>query len=566
MLRVLHLVPVAQEKTLRTVASLARALAAEQVESEIMIGCPDGCTVSASWTDRVTTTTFRTPADDAVAVLAVGVPALAGRIADHDLLHVHDALLGPQLAAAVHALTAVPYLTSDHAADGTGDEAFGKVEPGWLRTVNRYGAVLLTAAPHRFDAPAVPVHPLPGPDDAAAARRQREIYAAVLEHRPIPQDDRQPTVRMALPDVTAAELTAASRALASAKLSAGPHVEGFEREFAAWHGVADAVAVNSAAAALFAVLRCADIRGEVIVPSFTWAATANAVCAAGATPVWVDIDEDTLGLGPERVAAAIGPRTEAVLPVHYAGHPVRIAELAGLCRQHGLLLVEDAAEAAGARQHGRPVGTWGVGCFSFYGTKNMTTGGEGGMVTTNDPSLAARIRTLRAHGMRPVPGARHPWKKEAVTAGFNFRMPEPLAAVGREQLSRLDAMNARRHAIAEQFDEGLDVLGDRVRPQRELPGFRHVYHMYVVRLAVTAARDELVARLRARGVEASVHFDPPVHRHAYYRDRCPAADGALPNTDAASAGVVTLPLYTTMPPGSVRRVLDEFTAAVEDLA
>jgi dTDP-4-amino-4,6-dideoxygalactose transaminase/glycosyltransferase involved in cell wall biosynthesis len=400
---------------------------------------------------------------------------------------------------------------------------------------------------------------------SAVAARHRDLYRAVAEGRvPGEGDGAGETVRMALPDITAAEIGAATAALRSAKLSAGPHVEAFEREFAEWHGMPHAVAVNSAAAALFATLVCADVRGEVLVPSFTWAATANAVVAAGATPVWVEIEEDTLGLDPRAVAAAIGPRTEAVMPVHYAGHPARVAELAELCDRHGLLLVEDAAEAAGARQNGTPVGGFGTGCFSFYGTKNMTTGGEGGMVTTRDADLAARIRTLRAHGMRPVPGAAYPWKKEAVVAGYNFRMPEPLAAVGRRQLARLEGMNARRHAVAERFDEALAAtVGELVRPHRELPGFRHVYHMYVVRLRDASVRDETVALLRETGVEASVHFDPPVHRHAFYQDRYRIAGGDLSLTDDVAASVLTLPLYTTMSERSADRVVSSLARVLD---
>jgi dTDP-4-amino-4,6-dideoxygalactose transaminase len=343
-------------------------------------------------------------------------------------------------------------------------------------------------------------------------------------------------------------------------------VEGFEEEFAAWHGVPHAVAVNSAAAALFAAVSCAGITGEVLVPSFTWAATANTIVAAGAVPVWVDIEEDTLAIGPEAVAAAIGPRTEAVMPVHYAGHPARTAELAALCEQHGLLLIEDAAEAAGARQNGAPVGSFGVGCFSFYGTKNMTTGGEGGMVTTRDARLAAAIKTLRAHGMRPVPGSKYPWQKEAIVPGFNFRMPEPLAAAGRRQLERLEGMNDARRAVAAQYDLALEeALGDRVRPQRELPGFHHVYHMYVARLRDASVRNEAVARLRETGIEASVHFDPPVHRHDFYRSRYPIPAAGLDITDAVANSVVTLPLSTVMPQSQVRRVVAGLVRVLDEL-
>ncbi|MGW8375224.1 DegT/DnrJ/EryC1/StrS family aminotransferase [Streptomyces sp. ODS28] len=587
-IRVLHLLPRAERATAERVSALATALAAEGVRSELLLGHPAGqplADLGVGNVPGVTVTTF--PWEGEGPGLAEALRLLLERLgkgAEHDLVHAHDPLYGPQLAAVARSLTGTDFLTTAYEA-GAGQANAGE-RPG---PAPDFGLALLVpdaAARDRLaaEAPGTPVYVMPdaetgpdtgadtGPDTDAPAPtstcpdRHHALYTALAAgHTPREGEGPEETVRMALPDMTGAEAGAAAGALYSAKLSAGPHVEGFEREFAEWHGVQHAVAVNSAAAALFASLRCADIRGEVLVPSFTWAATANAVVAAGATPVWVEVDEDTLGLGPDAVAAAVGPRTEAVLPVHYAGHPCRIAELAELCRGNGLLLIEDAAEAAGARQNGAPVGSFGVGCFSFYGTKNMTTGGEGGMVTTGDSAFAARLRTLRAHGMRPVPGAAYPWKKEAVVPGYNFRMPEPLAAVGRRQLERLEDMNARRRAVAAHYDALLaERLPERVRPHRELPGFAHVYHMYVVRLRDGSVRDEVVAAVRARGVESSVHFDPPVHRHAYYRERYPVLPGALPVTDAVASEVVTLPLYTGMPEAAVERVVETLARALDE--
>ena len=698
--RVLHLVLRADQQTQSQVLALAHALADQGVETEVLLARPGGTADGEPWTvsrdGGVTLTEYPWPGSPAElpAGLAAGLRAVLERVPGYDLLHAHDAALGPYLAATAHALHGTPFLTTVHGS-GPGTDLVPGPAGGYggaLVTADPVVAARLTAAlpsaavrcvpygidqsPDALEDPAEPAAAdlagalvvagdqdprllsglaghriraaagLTGPQDvagaallladgraaawieraalhgvpviapaesatvgllgadypgllpvgglnpqslaalaerllggdaplqrlaearkrvaeqrswAAAAARYQDIYRAVRDGVRPPLDDTD-RVPMALPDITGAEARAASDALYSAKLSAGPHVEAFEEEFAAYHGVPHAVAVNSAAAALFASLVCAGITGEVLVPSFTWAATANAVVAAGATPVWVDIEGDTLALGPEAVAAAIGPRTEAVMPVHYAGHPARVAELAELCAKRGLLLVEDAAEATGARQNGGVVGSFGVGCFSFYGTKNMTTGGEGGMVTTTDAALAAGIRRLRAHGMRPVPDSPYPWKKEAVTAGFNFRMPEPLAAVGRRQLERLDRMNDARHAVAEVYDAALEAaLGDLVRPHHELPGFRHVYHMYVVRLRDSGIRDEVVARLRSLGVEASVHFDPPVHQHVFYRDRFRQPDGGLPVTDAVAGSVVTLPLSTGMSRQTAHRVVAELT-------
>jgi dTDP-4-amino-4,6-dideoxygalactose transaminase len=563
MLKVLHLLPRvplgrdAGETPPAELLELARALAGEGVRSDIMVGesadagdAPaagghaDVTVMRYRWTRPLDTAADADGSDRLAAELAAWLQDLLSLAGDYDVIHAHDLLFASQLARMARSLAGTPYLTT--ASFGITDEC---LPPGCDP-----GAAVITADPAAAWVTALP----PGTPVLAAgcgtAARYRELYEAVARGHALPEwRDPLDPIPMARPDITGAEVRAAASALVSGKLSQGPEVGCFEQEFAQWHGRPHAVAVNSAASALYAVLVCAGIRGEVLVPSFTWATTANVVVAAGATPVWVDIDDDTLGMSPEAAAAAISPRTEAVLCVHFAGHPCRVAELAQLCSQHRLLLVEDAAEAAGARQNGALTGTFGVGCYSFYGTKNMTTG-EGGMVLTGDADLAARIRTFRGHGMRVVPGSPYPWRKEAVEAGFNFRMPEPLAAIGRQQLARLAGMNARRHAIAEQFDAALADLHDQVTPHRELPGFLHAYHMYVVRVRDESIRDEVVTTLRLQGVDASVHFHPPVHEHSFYQGKYRAVPADLPITGHVARSVVTLPLYTTMSRQSVDRV------------
>ena len=406
MLKVLHLLPrvpltqVAGDGRLRSVLGLAQALADEGVTSEVMVGqAADATGEVAAIGDGLTITGYPWPAalesvDDvtAPAALAAGLSAalaaLLSRIGGCDLVHAHDPLFGPGLARLAQSLTGTPYITSAADGDITDSPACEQ-----LLCANDYGGALIVTSPELGErmaalSPETTVlvlaaepaadttgqhsgghSPDGGPGGGLtavgtrgrvadrnlqrAAVRHLGIYQAVAAgRRPVPPIDPDGIIPMALPDITSTEVRAAAGALVSGKLSQGPHVGCFEQEFADWHRAPHAVAVNSAASALFAVLSCAGITGEVLVPSFTWAATANVVVAAGATPVWVDIEDDTLGMAPEAAAAAITPRTEAVLCVHFAGHPCRVAELAELSRQHGLLLVEDAAEAAGARQNG----------------------------------------------------------------------------------------------------------------------------------------------------------------------------------------------------------------------
>ena len=320
------------------------------------------------------------------------------------------------------------------------------------------------------------------------------------------------------------ERAAVLRVLSSARLVQGEEVAAFEAEFA---GVVEGricVAVSSGTAALHLGLVAAGIGAgdEVVVPSFTFAATANAVRLAGATPIFCDIDRATFCLDPSAVRAAIGARTAAVLAVHLYGQAAGIADLAGLCADRGLLLLEDAAQAHGATLHGRAAGAWGsVSAFSFYATKNMTTG-EGGMIVTDDPAVARMARLLRNQGME------RRYANEVV--GFNARLTDMAAAIGRVQLTRLAGWNARRQAVASAYDRSLRG----VTTPAVAPGAVHVYHQYTVR---HGHRDALVAALRRRDVEIGIYYPTPVHR-------LPAFDLRLdlPETERACAEALSLPV------------------------
>jgi len=335
-------------------------------------------------------------------------------------------------------------------------------------------------------------------------------------------------IRLAMPQLGADERDAVVAVLASGQLAQGPMVAAFEEAFSDLVDGRICVAVSSGTAALHLALLAHGIGAgdEVIVPSFTFAATANAVCLAGAEPVFADIDPATFCLDPAAVAAAVGPRTAAVLPVHLYGQPADMATLGEVARRHGLLVVEDAAQAHAAADAGRPVGTLSAAAaFSFYATKNMTTG-EGGMVVTADPAAARRVRLLRNQGME------RPYENEVV--GYNLRMTDLAAAIGLVQLRRLPALTARRQANARVLDDALAGHGHVIPPARR-PGAVHVFHQYTVR---SADRQGLQRRLDGHGVETRVHYPTPVHRLAPFA----SSKADLPETDRAAAEVLSLPV------------------------
>ena len=317
----------------------------------------------------------------------------------------------------------------------------------------------------------------------------------------------------------------------SGTLAQGPEVAAFEGEFS--KSLAEgrsSIAVSSGTAALHLGLLALGIGAgdEVIVPSFTFAATANAVALTGAVPVFVDIEPHYYCLDPEAVEASITPRTRAVLPVHLFGHPAQLVRLEQVCSRHDLLLVEDAAQAHGARLHERHVGTWGaVGCFSFYPTKNMTSG-EGGMIVTNDKVVERSLRLLRNQGQEQ--------RYENEIVGFNYRMTDLHAAIGRVQLGQLDRWTSQRQANAQFLDAHLEGV---VVPA-VAKGAEHVYHQYTIRV-VGHARDAFAKALAVRGVGSGVYYPSPVHRLPAF-----ASDVDLPVSQKAAGECLSLPVHPSL--------------------
>lgn len=345
-------------------------------------------------------------------------------------------------------------------------------------------------------------------------------------------------IRLARPDVGEEELAAVAGVLASGQLTMGPLVDELERAVAGAVGTADAVAVSSGTAALHLALLALGIGSgdEVIVPAYTFPATANAVELTGARAVLVDVDPDTFLLRPELVGAGLGPRTKAVIPVHLFGRPVAWEELQTVVPQE-VALIEDAAGALGARYRGTPCGALGVmGCLSFHPRKIVTTG-EGGAVATDEAELAGAVRRLRHHGMAASAGV-----VDMPSPGLNYRLPDVLCALGIPQLARLEALLAARERVAGWYEER---LGHLVTTPRATAGDRHGWQAYVVALD---RRDEALAGLRAQGIEAQIGTYA-VHRLAAYRDR-----GSFPGAEQAFARALALPFAATTSEDEVERV------------
>ncbi len=359
-----------------------------------------------------------------------------------------------------------------------------------------------------------------------------------------------PRVPFARPSIGEEESAEVVDTLRSGWLTTGPKTRRFEEGFAREIGVPHALGTSSCTGALHIGLAALGIHAgdEVILPTMTFAASAHVVVHCGATPVFVDVDADTLAIDPAAVAAAITPRTRAVIAVHYAGRPCEIAALRALCDARGLFLVEDCAHAVGASAGGRACGAWGDAAgFSFYANKNLTTG-EGGMLTTSSPDVAGRARTLRLQGMtrdvfrRGGEGTLPSWRYEIVAAGFKYPMSDLQAAIGVHQLARLPAMQTARHRLAARYDALLAGIPGLRTPAPAAPDAVHGWHLYVVRVP---RRDEIFAALVERGVEPSVHF-VPLHLQPYFQEAWGTRAGQFPRAEAAFDEILSLPLFPSM--------------------
>ena len=360
-------------------------------------------------------------------------------------------------------------------------------------------------------------------------------------------------------------LAAAHEALASGWWSTGPRVETFEAACAEFFGVEHAVAVSNGTAALhLALLACECGPGdEVVLPSLTFVAAANVVRHAGAVPVFCDIrGPEDLNLDPEDAEAAVGPRTKALLLLHYGGFPCDMDAVTAIAERHGLVLIEDAAHAPGSTWRGRMCGTLGrVGCFSFFSNKNLPVG-EGGLCVTNDDDVAERLRHLRSHGMTSLTWDRHRGHAHAydvVAPGFNYRLDEVRAAVGLVQLGRLEERNAARARIVERYRERLRGVEGLVFPFSEAsPDEVYAHHLAAVLLPEGVGRPGVQEAMRSRGVQTSVHY-PPIHHFSAYAD---APTRPLPATEDVAGRLLSLPLYPHMTEDDVEGVGEALVTAL----
>ncbi len=380
-------------------------------------------------------------------------------------------------------------------------------------------------------------------------------------HQQLPSAE-LPFLPFSRPSLTEDEIRAVAEVLRSGWITTGPKCAALEEAFAAQVGCQHAVAVTSATSAMHLLLHITGIGpgDEVITPSMTWVSTVNLIRLAGATPVFADVDRDTLMVSAGEVDRLCTPRTRLIIPVHIAGAALDLDPLRELSSRRGIPLIEDAAHAAGTEYRGVPIGRSGTAIFSFHPIKNMTTG-EGGMLCTDDAALAARFRRMRFHGLgmdafdRQTQG-RSP-QAEVIEPGYKYNLPDMNAVLGLGQLQRLTEMNAKRSLLAQRYRAQLAGV-DAIRPLA-IPGYDmvHAWHLFIVRVDTELAcvtRDGFMQRLKEHGIGSGIHFRA-VHEQKYYRESSPATPGTLPNTEWNSARICSLPLFPAMEPADVDRVV-----------
>lgn len=345
-------------------------------------------------------------------------------------------------------------------------------------------------------------------------------------------------IPIAKPIIGDEEIKAVGEVLKSGMLAQGENVLRFEDEFASYLGVKNSIAVNNGTVALDLAVKALGLKpgDEVITPAFTFIATANCALYQGLRPVFADVDPRTFNIDPEDLQKKITARTRAVIGVHLYGQPFDLSAVQDICQDGGIALVEDCAQAHGAEFQGRKVGSFGTGCFSFYPTKNMTTG-EGGMITTNDDALAARLRLLRSHG--------DTGKYNHATLGYNYRMMDLQGALGRVQLRRLEEFTAKRIANAKRLNTSIKIKG--ISTPYQADNVRHVYHQYVVRIEedFASSREKLMEHLQSSGIGSAVHYPKAVYEQPLYRELGYTKE-SCPVSEDVSRRVMSLPVHPSI--------------------
>lgn len=348
-------------------------------------------------------------------------------------------------------------------------------------------------------------------------------------------------------------IQAITAVLKSGQLSQGPKTKEFEKAFARYIGTRYAVAVNSGTAALHLALLAAGIGNgdEVITTSFSFIATANCCLFVGAKPVFADIDEKTFNINPETMEGKITSKTRAVIVVHLYGQPCDMDEIVAICRKHNLVLIEDACQAHGAEYRRQKVGSFGIGCFSFYSTKNITTG-EGGMITTDDPEIARKAQLARQHGQSR--------RYVHVELGYNFRMSDIEAALGICQLEKLDAANDTRIRNARILTENISQIKGLIPPYIA-PNRNHVFHQYTIKIGpeYKYSRANLQRRLMDKGIQTTVYYPTPIHKQPVYRKL--GYQDKLPLTNTVAKQVLSLPVHPGLSEADLARIVEALRTA-----
>lgn len=347
------------------------------------------------------------------------------------------------------------------------------------------------------------------------------------------------------PHIGEEESKAVKEVLDSGWLVHGPKTKEFEEMFSRYIGRRYAISFNSWTSAAYALIKVLDINGEIIVPSFTMTASVNAIITAGCEPVFCDIEQESRNIDATKIEELITERTVAIMPVHFAGQSCNMEPIMKIASDYDLYVLEDSAETIGGTYRGKKTGSFGIGIFSFFPTKNITTG-EGGMVTTDNLEIAEKLAIIKAHGISKSKKLKEifdkPWHRVSIIAGYNFRTNEIQAALGIEQMKKLNNMNERRRELAQYISVGIRKI-KQIDPPKESKNCMHVFQMYTVLLDKSVDRDRFLEFLKEKGIEVSVHFDPPVHKQPYYVDKFNLENLKLPVTEEVSSRIVTLPMF-----------------------
>tara|TARA_B100001057_G_scaffold498055_1_gene603940 strand:- start:1384 stop:2496 length:1113 start_codon:yes stop_codon:yes gene_type:complete len=342
------------------------------------------------------------------------------------------------------------------------------------------------------------------------------------------------------PSIDKNEINLVTKTLKSNWLTHGPYNKKFEELFNKKFNTKYSIAMNSCTSALECAIKALGIKGEIIIPSFTWVSTANAVLNCGSKPVFADVNFNTRNIDLKNIIKSITKKTIAIIVVHFAGLPCDMSKISKFCKKKNIKIIEDSAETLGAKINNKFTGTYGIGCFSFFPTKNITTT-EGGMLTTNNKKIYNYVKKLIAHGIDKDIKSNF-WHREAILPGHNFRMPNHLAAMGYMQLKKITKFNKKRNIIANLYNSELSKISNKIKIPHVPKGFTHSYQMYTITVEAKV-RNKLLNYLKKNDIGASAHFDPPLHLQKYLKKY---HNKKLIETEKLSKKILTLPIFPDM--------------------